>query len=151
MDIKIWNKDGKHKTKTGYFEVKRYTTWKRWWKMGQSTQIVYGVISDRSTRWFFRDSGGEKLQKKSTLTIIISSVPHRETSEEVRQSPWFCKYLPRFVRAAHWVVRIDQGELSGKWPNTLIDTVQPRQVKQKFPKGTEILQLQQKHFMFAAA
>lgn len=95
-------------------------------------------------------AGGE-LQKKSTLTIIISSVPHRETSEEVRQSPWFCKYLPRFVRAAHWVVRIDQGELSGKWPNTLIDTVQPRQVKQKFPKGTEILQLQQKHFMFAAA
>lgn len=95
--------------------------------------------------------GGGKLQKKSTLTIIISSVPHRETSEEVRQSPWFCKYLPRFVRAAHWVVRIDQGELSGKWPNTLIDTVQPRQVKQKFPKGTEILQLQQKHFMFAAA
>lgn len=55
--------------------------------MGQSTQIVYGVISDRSTRWFFRDSGGKKLQKKSTLTIIISSVPHRETSEEVRQSP----------------------------------------------------------------
>lgn len=95
--------------------------------------------------------GGGKLQKKSTLTIIISSVPHRETSEEVRQSPWFCKYLPHFVRAAHWVVRIDQGELSGKWPNTLIDTVQPRQVKQKFPKGTEILQLQQKHFMFAAA
>lgn len=80
-------------------------------------------------------AGGEKLQKKSTLTIIISSVPHRETSEEVRQSPWFCKYLPRFVRAAHWVVWIDQGEFSGKWPNTLIDTVQ----------------LQQKHFMFAAA
>lgn len=112
MDIKIWNKDGKHKTKTGYFEVKRYTTWKRWWEKGQSTQIVYGVISDRSTRWFFRDSGEKAAEKVNTHYYYLISSTKRDIWRSQTESLILQIFAPfcesSSLSGAHrsrWVVR----------------------------------------------